>query len=166
MPVDASKTAMQVEGAEGFDRLRANIVERGPGVLYRGALAQAAATAAGHFPWFLTYNYLNEQLPSVSSENDLLLYLLRSAFLGLCASCVSDVVSNSLRVLKTTKQTAQLSEDGQDLSYPEIAKTIIEQDGVMGLLGRGLQTRLLTNAIQGAVFSVCWKYFQQLNSLQ
>ena len=177
MPVDASKTALQVEGAEGLDRLRARIAEDGFGVLYRGAVAQAAATAAGHFPWFLTYNYLNEHLPTVvveaatgdvTNQNALLLSLLRSAFLGLSASCVSDVVSNSLRVLKTTKQTAQLSstDANADLSYPEIVKLIVEQDGVGGLLGRGLQTRLLTNAIQGAVFSVCWKYFQQMNGLQ
>jgi len=50
--------------------------------------------------------------------------------------------SNSLRVLKTTKQTAQLGQGGEDLSYPEIARLIIEQDGVLGLLGRGLQTRV------------------------
>ena len=88
----------------------------------------------------------------MSADTDLLLYLVRSAFLGLSASCVSDVVSNSLRVLKTTKQTSQLSADGEDLSYPEIVKAIIAEDGVVGLFGRGLQTRLLTNAIQGAVF--------------
>lgn len=167
MPVDASKTVMQVEGAGGLQQLLDRVADKGPGVLYRGALAQAAATAAGHFPWFLTYNYLNEHLPTVSSDSDLLLSLLRSAFLGLSASCVSDCVSNSLRVLKTTKQTAQLTtEDGEELSYPEIVKVIIAEDGVMGLLGRGLQTRLLTNAIQGAAFSVFWKYFQQLNALQ
>jgi hypothetical protein len=51
MPVDASKTAMQVEGAEGLRQLQANIRDQGPSVLYRGAVAQAAATAAGHFPW-------------------------------------------------------------------------------------------------------------------
>ena len=79
--------------------------------------------------------------------------------------------SNSLRVIKTTKQTAQLgtttdestADDGKpkELSYPEVISMIIEEDGVVGLLGRGLQTRLLTNAIQGALFSVLWKYFQE-----
>ena len=83
-----------------------------------------------------------------------------------CASCVSDCVSNSFRVIKTTKQTAQLSGEAsyKELSYPEIVTMIVEKDGVQGLLGRGLQTRLLTNAIQGAVFSVLWKYFQQVGS--
>ncbi|CAB9513999.1 Mitochondrial carrier protein [Seminavis robusta] len=170
MPVDTSKTAMQVEGAQGLQDLwnEVLVVRKNPGPLYRGAFASAAATAVGHFPWFLTYNWLNEQLPQVSSTDDLLLSLGRAAFLGLCSSCVSDVCSNSLRVIKTTKQTAGLAEkdeegNARDLSYPEIVSIILEKDGVVGLLGRGLQTRLLTNAIQGSVFSVLWKYFQMQN---
>jgi hypothetical protein len=165
MPVDASKTVMQVEGSGGLKRLWDSVLESGPSPLYRGALAQAAATAAGHFPWFLTYNYLNDQLPAVSSEADLLLSLARSALLGLSASCVSDCVSNSLRVVKTTKQTAQVGEGSdskKEITYPEVVAMILEQDGVVGLFGRGLQTRLLTNMIQGAVFSVLWRYFQQV----
>ena len=169
MPVDTSKTAMQVEGAEGLSTLLGLVQKEGPSVLYQGAVAQAAATAVGHFPWFLTYNVLNAQLPEVSSADDLLLSLLRSATLGFSASCVSDVCSNSLRVIKTTKQTARLGksqEDGDeaigDLSYPEIVGMIIENDGIGGLFGRGLQTRLITNSIQGAVFSVLWKYFQEV----
>ena len=108
----------------------------------------------------------------VTASDDLLLSLVRSAALGLCASCVSDCVSNSLRVIKTTKQTAGLGDvdnDGgtkKELSYPEIVAMIIETDGVAGLLGRGLQTRLLTNAIQGGVFSVLWRYFQQVGGPQ
>ena len=82
-------------------------------------------------------------------------------FLGLVPSCVSDCCSNSLRVIKTTKQTAELtsanvvpkgkddkvggSSSGQELGL------ILEQDGWIGLFGRGLQTRLLINALQGAL---------------
>ncbi|GKZ00998.1 hypothetical protein MPSEU_001051300 [Mayamaea pseudoterrestris] len=163
MPIDSSKTAMQVEGAQGLTQLWASVLSTGPGPLYRGALAQAAATAVGHFPWFITYNALNENVPTF--ENDLFLTLVRSAGLGLVSSCVSDCVSNSLRVIKTTKQTAQLGTNGataKELSYPEIVASIIEQDGVSGLFLRGLSTRLLTNAIQGAAFSVLWRYFQQV----
>lgn len=171
MPIDASKTSMQVEGADGLRRLWTSVADYGPGPLYRGAFAQAAATAAGHFPWFLTYNFLNEQIPVVSSSDDLFLSLLRAAFLGLAASCVSDTVSNSLRVIKTTKQTAQLGKDvvsdgsQKELSYQDVVSLILEKDGVAGLFGRGLQTRLLTNAIQGAIFSVLWKYFQQVGAV-
>jgi len=189
MPIDSSKTAMQVEGEDGLKELLALVNKEGPGPLYNGALAQAAATAAGHFPWFLTYNYVDNAIPLVSASDDLLLSLARSAFLGLCASCVSDVTSNSLRVIKTTKQTARLGggmndikndktpgggqeqtttatseakkESGDDVSYREVVEMIIKNDGLAGLFGRGLKTRLLTNAIQGALFSILFKYFQQ-----
>jgi hypothetical protein len=184
MPVDTSKTVMQVEGREGLEALFRNVGENGVGPLYRGALASAAATAVGHFPWFLTYNFLNDALPPVllvsnvagagggvaagadGMETMVLAKLARSAFLGFSASCVSDVCSNSLRVIKTTKQTAGLNEMGQEISYRDALDMILEKDGWSGLFGRGLSTRLLTNAIQGAVFSVFWRYFQELSSVQ
>eukprot|EP00980_Cylindrotheca_fusiformis_P018391 scaffold6052_cov118-Cylindrotheca_fusiformis.AAC.4 len=175
MPIDASKTAMQVEGADGLKNLWNLTTTEGPGPLYQGALASAAATAVGHFPWYTTYNYLNVLIPEVSSSDDLLLSLARSAAIGFCSSCVSDTCSNSLRVIKTTKQTARLSYKGNtgkeeetqlvNVSYGEVIKIIIEKDGIAGLFGRGLQTRLLTNSIQGAVFSVLWRYFQQANGV-
>ena len=127
------------------------------------------------FTRFLTYNYVDGLLPTVLASDDLLLSLARSALLGICASSVSDISSNSLRVIKTTKQTARLGDaDGNgvegndsttksDKTYQEIVQMIIEKDGLMGLFGRGLQTRLLTNCIQGAIFSVLFKYFQQQN---
>lgn len=162
MPIDASKTASQVDGSDGLSKLWDSVLVKGPGPLYRGALAQAAATAVGHFPWFLTYNFLDGYIPEVSASDDLLLSLARSAFLGLCASCVSDTASNSLRVIKTTKQTAQIGTDSEsELSYPQVVAMILETDGLAGLFGRGLQTRLLTNAIQGSIFSVLWRFFQQ-----
>lgn len=178
MPVDTSKTAMQVEGKSGLENLFERVTSEGPAPLYQGSLASAAATAAGHFPWYLTYNSLNEYLPMASKE-EVLLTLLRSAFLGLSASCVSDCVSNSLRVIKTTKQTAGLgrkasgatgrevrsdANDAKEISYQEALQLIMETDGIQGLFFRGLQTRLLTNAIQGAVFSVLWKYFQTVQA--
>lgn len=183
MPVDTSKTAMQVEGKSGLENLFERVGSDGPGPLYQGSVAAAAATAAGHFPWYLTYNSLNEYLPMASKE-EVLLSLLRSAFLGLSASCVSDCVSNSLRVIKTTKQTAGLGKansstggddragvdggdgqaDGKEISYQEALQLVLETDGIQGLLFRGLQTRLLTNAIQGAIFSVLWKYFQTVQA--
>jgi len=35
---------------------------------------------------------------------------------------------------------------------------VVKADGWVGLFGRGLSTRLLTNVLQGAFFSVAWKY--------
>lgn len=159
MPIDTSKTILQVQGPAGFQSfVQQEILQnRTIAPFYRGAVASAAATAVGHFPWFLSYNYFSELLPPISNdvENAVLLTLARSAAVGLIASCVSDCTSNSLRVLKTTKQTSV-----ENLSYKQTVEQILETDGWKGLLGRGLQTRLLTNAIQGATFSVLWKYFQ------
>jgi len=73
--------------------------------------------------------------------------------LGICASCVSDVTSNSLRVIKTVKQVSGSAGD----SYSEVARRIVAKDGLRGLFTRGLATRLVTNAVQGLMFSVVWK---------
>ena len=181
-PVDTAKTCLQVEGAKGLDVLRERIQKEGLGTLYAGAIASSLATLVGHYPWFLTYNYLSEHLPTaaeallmsvtvmpgglgeaqgvspmafLAGADPRVLTLLRSAFIGLCASSLSDVCSNSLRVLKTSRQT-----EGLGTSLPDLARGIIATEGWQGLLGRGLQTRLLVNALQGMLFSVLFKYFQ------
>ena len=88
----------------------------------------------------------------LAPADDLTLKLCRSALLGISAAAVSDTLSNSIRVLKTTRQTSATT-----LSYQEAFRSIVEQDGVLGLLGRGLGTRLVTNALQAALFTVVWK---------
>lgn len=75
-------------------------------------------------------------------------------------------------MIKTTKQTAAFDTsdsekslgsviEDKEISYQDAIRIIVAKDGWLGLFGRGLQTRLLTNAIQGAAFSVLWRYFQQ-----
>lgn len=153
MPIDTIKTIMQVEGNRGLALLRQKVAEHGPRVLFNGALASSAATFVGHYPWFLTYNYLNAILPVY--KDDLPKTLLRSAFMGFCASLISDTCSNSIRVIKTTRQTMSTNDN-----YVSIVRTIIAQEGIMGLAGRGLKTKIITNGIQGLVFSVAWRIAQ------
>ena len=43
------------------------------------------------------------------------------------------------------------------ITYREAAQQILETDGWQGLVGRGLGTRLVTNALQVALFTVVWK---------
>ena len=78
--------------------------------------------------------------------------LLRSACLGFASACVSDVVSNSVRVVKTIRQTSDSA-----TSYAAAVRQVVAADGVAGLLGRGLATRLLANSLQATVFTVIWK---------
>ena len=78
--------------------------------------------------------------------------------MGFGASAVSDVCSNSIRVLKVYKQTNA----NTSLTYIECAKEIVAKDGVVGLFGRGLTTKLISNGIQGAMFSVLWKTIEPM----
>ena len=52
---------MQVEGS--IKNLVAKMKSNGPRVLYNGSIATSSATMIGHYPWFMTYNYLNIYLP-------------------------------------------------------------------------------------------------------
>ncbi|KAG2451761.1 hypothetical protein HYH02_003540 [Chlamydomonas schloesseri] len=154
MPVDTVKTIMQVEGKDAVAALWRKVATGGPGVLYHGALASAAATFVGHYPWFATYNYLNSVLPA-APEGDLGRKLGRSAVMGFCSSFVSDCCSNSIRVIKTTKQTTR-----EPMTYPQVAQMIIEKDGVLGLMGRGLKTKIIANGMQGICFTIVWRMGQ------
>ncbi|KAK1924507.1 mitochondrial carrier domain-containing protein [Papiliotrema laurentii] len=154
-PIDTLKTTQQTNGGKaGLKLLRERVREKGVGCLWYGALATAAATFVGHYPWFATYNSLQDALPI---GHTLFQKLLRQAFIGFAASVVSDTISNSLRVVKTYRQVHE-----GDVGYVTAAKEIIAAEGVLGLFGRGLGTRLLTNGLQGLLFSILWKYFGDL----
>ncbi|KAH8669421.1 mitochondrial carrier domain-containing protein [Ilyonectria robusta] len=155
-PIDTLKTTLQAQGASGTAILRRRIKTYGLGSLWWGALATAAATFVGHYPWFATYNLLTDIIAE-PPKHPLAWWLLRLAFIGFCASIVSDSVSNSLRVVKTYRQVNETK-----VSYSEAARSIVRQDGIVGLFGRGLKTRILANGMQGLMFSILWKLFLDL----
>ena len=152
MPVDTVKTILQVEGKEGLAVLRNKIHYGGPRVMFHGAMATASATMVGHYPWFMTFNTLDAYLPNYSTRIGI---FVRNAGIGFSASVVSDTLSNSLRVVKTAKQASQIP-----VTYAQVTREILQQEGIRGLLGRGLTIRLITNGIQGLLFSVLWKYLE------
>ena len=155
MPIDSIKTNMQVNGKDGLKVLRNKINKGGVPVLYNGAVASSSATFVGHFPWFFTYNYLNQKLPTY--EEQLFTKFLRNGAIGFSASFFSDTFSNSLRVIKTTKQT-----HNENISYSKAVNLVIKKDGIKGLFFRGLQTRILANGLQSALFTITWKYFEKI----
>ncbi|RQM05797.1 hypothetical protein DH86_00002107 [Scytalidium sp. 3C] len=53
-PIDTLKTTLQAQGARGTHLLRQRIKANGIGSLWWGAIATAAATFVGHYPWFAT----------------------------------------------------------------------------------------------------------------
>ncbi|CAM9851859.1 unnamed protein product, partial [Ectocarpus fasciculatus] len=125
-PLDTCKTVLQVEGPKGFASLMKKVWGGHLGCLYQGATAAAAATAVGYFPWFLTFNFLNGRLRRPSALAGM---LLRNAGIGLASSVSSDVCSNSIRVLKTTKQAAAAYDS--KVTYRGAAALVIENDGLL-----------------------------------
>lgn len=151
MPIDTMKTVLQVDSSEGFRNLIRRIRAGKFVVLYQGSTATAISAIAGHYPWFFTYNFLSAKqwvanlLPSK---------LLRNAAIGFVASIVSDTTTNVLKVIKTTKQALGSKHNS---SYSEVVRMIVAADGWKGLFGRGLRTRIGTNALQSILFTVIWR---------
>jgi hypothetical protein len=92
---------------------------------------------------------------------------MRNAFIGFVSSIVSDTVANFMRVIKTTKQALAARGDNEDVehvrltgngaTYREAIGIILAADGLKGLFGRGLKTRIFANALQSIVFTVIWR---------
>merc|ERR1719408_683664 len=119
MPIDAWKTTKQVEGADGLKKLIEK-TKKHPTALWQGAAGAMTATWVGHYPWFYTNNQLTASLPEFDFYAG---KYVRRALIGFASAAVSDTCSNSLRVLKTTRQTALVP-----VSYKEAAKEIIEKE--------------------------------------
>ena len=153
-PIDTFKTTLQVDGAAGMAILTDRIAKSGFSTLYSGALGSSVATLVGHYPWFLTYDFLNSRVPKYDGS---IAKLSRSAILGFISALTSDVVSNSVRVVKTAKQTADI-----EMSYMGTISKIVADDGVAGLFLRGLGTKIISNGVQAMLFTIVWRYVQEL----
>lgn len=149
-PIDTCKTILQTDGAKGWAMLKDKIAKNGPLTLWAGWEGNYIANVVGNYPWFFVMNLLQKSVPVPEGA---IAKLWRSALCGAISSSVSDVVSNSIRVVKTKKQT---SEDGS-IGYVQAAQQVVEKDGVYGIMFRGLETRIYTNVLQGAFFTVLWK---------
>ena len=165
MPIDTCKTVLQVDGVKGFHLLVNRVCHGDIHLLYAGAIATMLSTIVGYYPWFMTFNYLDKVIVVPAIGNNVI-SILRNAIIGFVASAASDIVSNSLRVVKTIKQ-ANSGENHKVLNYLEIIRKIVSESGVSGLFGRGLTTRILTNGIQSMLFTVIWRllsqHFKQMN---
>jgi len=43
----------------------------------------------------------------------------------------------------------------------KVVKNIIQESGIHGLFFRGLETKILANGLQGILFSILWKHFEE-----
>mmetsp|Transcript_9123 Transcript_9123/g.27323 ORF Transcript_9123/g.27323 Transcript_9123/m.27323 type:complete len:336 (-) Transcript_9123:30-1037(-) len=149
-PLDTAKTMMQVEGVKGLEVLAQKVRRNGAGQLWGGAVGSMAATFLGHYPWFATNNLLEARVPPAPRGART---LLRRAAIGFSSSVVADFCSNSMRVVKTFVQTSDAP-----VSYLEAAAFIYKNEGIGGLLWRGLAAKILCNGLGSILFSVAWKW--------
>lgn len=159
MPIDTCKVVLQVDSIEGLRSLMRKVKGGKINLLYSGALAQATSAIISHFPWFYTFNFLskNNFVQRVINSP-----LLRNAAIGFIASLVSDTISNSIRVIKTTKQAVAAK---HSVSYGEAISMVLAADGWSGLFGRGLKSRIIANGIQSVIFTIIWRGLtQRLNN--
>lgn len=120
--------------------------------LYQGTAATVLATIVGHYPWFLSHNWLDGAIPKPTSFK---LSLLRNALIGFISSAISDICSNVIRVIKTVKQSSAVS--GAQMSYYDVIIDVYHEGGLAALFGRGLPLRIITNGIQSMLFVIVWK---------
>jgi len=155
MPVDTCKIVLQVDSAEGLRNLMRKVRAGKINLLYSGALAQASSAIIAHYPWFYTYNFLSK---NGVVKNVIKSSLLRNVSIGFLASVVSDIISNSIRVVKITKQAIAAK---HSVGYGDAISMVLAADGWKGLFGRGLKTRIIANGIQSVIFTVIWRGLSQ-----
>ena len=151
MPMDTLKLNYQVNGS--LNILKTNIKQNGIRTMFNGSVAAFSSTLIGHYPWFVTYNYLNYYFPEDKNDSTID-KLTKRASIGLCSSIVSDTTSNCIRVIKTIKQTS-----ANTISYRETINNLYSKEGYSWIF-RGLKTKIITNGLNGIMFSITWRYFQ------
>jgi len=149
-PIDTCKTTLQTDGSKGWSMLKEKVSKNGIFVLWYGWEGNYLANVVGGYPFFVALNFLSTRLPSVEGH---VMGLVRQAFIGAIAATISDVTSNSIRVMKTKKQTSP----DPNMGYFKAMTDVIATDGLLGFMFRGLDTRIFTNCLQGAFFTVLWR---------
>ena len=157
-PIDYLKTSLQVHGQNGLHIVRERCSKMGARILWTGGFAILITNWASTYAWFTTHNFLELHLPSVGSKT--FHSNVRQALIGFSSSLLSDSCTNCIRVVKTVTQTRS------NMNYFASIRLVHREGGLSDVMGRGLKTRLLTNAIQSSFFTVVWKLVEARSSVE
>ena len=113
------KTVLQVDSINGFRSLLRKVRGGDFGVLWSGSWAVGLASVMGHFPWFFTFRKM-EAWNWLENRK-----LLRRCVIGFCSSLISDIVTNGIKVVKTTKQAISAK---HRCSYRDVVNVILGVD--------------------------------------
>ena len=148
MPLDTLDVMLQVNGKSGYNILKEKIRNNGVRVLYHGTGAWSITNFIGNYGWFLTYSTIKDKYP----ENNSLLF---NGITGFLASTTSDILTNPIRIAKTTRQSYE-----NPISYNKIVTNIYNQYGILEFWKRGLATRIITHGLQSSLFVVLWNFLE------
>jgi len=154
VPLDTLKLTSQVHGGGAGKVFSRRLRESGMLELWSGAVAIFMISWVGGVPFWAVYNTVFEYWPAPQTGT---MHLVRNAFAGILASVASDLASNWLRVLKVKRQAAEKGSIGAE-GYFADAMDVIAKDGTIGLFFRGIGTKMMAGAVQGALFSVLWNH--------
>jgi cytochrome bd-type quinol oxidase subunit 1 len=99
-PVTSMKTSMQTNG--NLDQFYQKIATGGFFAAYDGAFNAWFATTVGFYPWGYVHGIMEKKVAPATSQ---LGKLSRAAFINVVATFVSDVCSNSIRVVQNHQST-------------------------------------------------------------
>jgi len=143
LPLDTAKTMMAVGGPGSLGSLQLRIQDDGLGTLWTGAMWVAIAAIGGHFPWFVTFNYLSEKIPESRSRCN---KNMRRALIGFCSAVVATLCTNPFHNYKVQSQFAGTSDFGSSS------------------VTAGFQLRIFTALLSSILFTVMWQEIQELIS--
>ena len=143
MPLDTVGNSYQVNGKGANQIIKNRIQQQGFITLWSGTGVYLNISFINYTIWIYTYHNLNQSLPQQINQD------MRNGLIGLSATFLSDIVINPLRVIKTNIQSHTEKKKYREL-YVEIFKK--SQDYF-----RGLQTKMLFNCLNGALYVILWK---------
>ena len=141
LPLDTAKTMMAVGGPGSLGSLQLRIQDDGFVTLWSGAIWVAIAAIGGHFPWFVTFNYLDEKIPEMRSRCS---KNLRRALIGFCSAVVATLCTNPFHNYKVQSQFAGTRAFGSSS------------------ITAGFQLRIFTALLSSIMFTVMWQEIQEL----
>lgn len=143
MPLDTVGNSYQVNGLKSQEILRNRIKNQGVITLWSGTIVYLNISFINYSIWIYTYHSLNKCLPTNFNSD------VRNGLIGLGSTFMSDIVINPLRVLKTNIQSHP-----EKKNYREIYHKVFKRAGDFF---RGMQTKMLFNCLNGALYVILWK---------
>jgi len=140
--------------SNGLQAVRMIIAREGLAGLYRGVGASLATYLPASAIWWSAYGayqrimwqILNDYAPHIAAVPTTGLTVTVQTGSAICAGLTSGTLTNPLDVIKTRIQVAHTSHTGEHLTFSQVFKQLLKEDGPMGLM-RGVAPKIANTAL-------------------